>query len=55
MNVQMEPISVITAVLTPLDHTHVAVTLAINSVMIGFSVMVGLWSLLHHTYTLIII
>ena len=41
MNVQMEPISVITTALTSLDHTHVAVTQAINSMKMDYNVMVS--------------
>ena len=41
MNVQMvSAISVLTTALTPLAHTHVAVTQAINSMKMDFAVMV---------------
>ena len=41
MNVQMEPIFVITAAPTQMDHTHVAVTQVINSMKMGCNVMVS--------------
>ena len=44
MNVQMVHISVLTTAPTPLDHTHVAVTPAINSMKKDCSVMVAMLS-----------